>query len=165
MSSDVVFQATELNLRLENRKKRKTDFNEMKKLYQYQEEATVIMNIGKEDEKLNTSELSTLLKWKLSGKGFSQFKNKKEKLEEWKRIKSQEIALVENPGEYVEDVSEMNIPSIEETELARKRADSVTDARMVVLGNMSSSEIQEMLSTKIQYETQTPVVYDLDEID
>ena len=70
----------------------------------------------------------------------------KEKLEKWKRIKSQEIALIENPGEYVEDVSEMNIrvPSIEETELARKRADSVTDARMVILGNMSSSEIQEM---------------------
>ena len=37
--------------------------------------------------------------------------------------------------------------------LARKRADAVNDAKMVILGNMSFSEIQEMLSTKIQYET------------
>jgi hypothetical protein len=68
----------------------------------------------------------------------------------------------ESEKEYV---SEMNIPSIEETELARKQAESVTDARMVILGNMSSSETQDMLSTKIQHETQASVVNDLDEID
>ena len=138
----------------------------MKKMYGIQEAAKIVLAKGKEDNKMNTAEITTLLRWKLSNKGVSKFKNRKDKLEEWIRIKGKATAEIDKPSDTEEIIeAEEDIPSIEETVLARKRADSVTDAKMVIFGNMSSSEIQEMLSTKIQHETQTSVVYDLDDID
>ena len=113
------------------------------------------MSLGKEDNKLTGAELGKLLRWKLTNKGMSQFPTKAMRLAEWIRIKDRVVPEIQNPGEDQEEDEETEeaIPSVEDTMLGRKKAESVEDAWRV-LGGIPVEDIEAMLNTRKESESQ-----------